>query len=284
MLARLVRELPDGDYRYEPKWDGFRCLADRDGGEVELRSRHDRPLGRYFPEVTKRSRGSLCATTRTRRARRATIEAVPSISGEAMTAQQAVLVRATGGAASPARGRARGVRSTTTGVRFDPCLPFEAWMELGQRLGTYSNATSWWLGDWLAFGQMKYGRRYKQAIAATGLDYQTLRNYAVVARRFEPSRRRPDLTFQHHADLCALPDDEQDRWLDRAAAGGWSRNEMRRHLRAAGGRPSADEILRLAVAQAQAERWRRAAERSRCAFEAWAVSVLDDAASAVVGD
>ena len=187
-------------------------------------------------------------------------------------------------AAHPARGRRRGVRSTTTGVRFDPLLPFESWKEFGGRLGLYANATSWWLGDWLAFGQMKYGRRYKEAVAATGLDYQTLRNYAVVARRFEPSRRRPDLTFQHHADLCALPDDEQDRWLDRAAAGGWSRNEMRRHLPAAGGRPSADEILRLAVAQAQAERWRRAAERSRCAFEAWAVSVLDDAASAVVGD
>jgi ATP-dependent DNA ligase len=51
MLARLVRELPEGDYVYEPKWDGFRCLARRDGGAVELRSRSDRPLARYFPEV-----------------------------------------------------------------------------------------------------------------------------------------------------------------------------------------------------------------------------------------
>jgi ATP-dependent DNA ligase len=51
MLAQLVRELPEGDYVYEPKWDGFRCLAGRDGGEIELRSRHGRPLGRYFPEL-----------------------------------------------------------------------------------------------------------------------------------------------------------------------------------------------------------------------------------------
>jgi ATP-dependent DNA ligase len=51
MLARLVRELPGGDYVYEPKWDGFRCLAFRDGDEVDLRSRHDRPLARYFPEL-----------------------------------------------------------------------------------------------------------------------------------------------------------------------------------------------------------------------------------------
>lgn len=51
MLARLVRELPRDGLCYEPKWDGFRCLVFRDGDDVELRSRHDRPLGRYFPEV-----------------------------------------------------------------------------------------------------------------------------------------------------------------------------------------------------------------------------------------
>jgi len=51
MLARLARALPEGGYRYEPKWDGFRCLAFRAGDEVDLRSRNDRPLARYFPEV-----------------------------------------------------------------------------------------------------------------------------------------------------------------------------------------------------------------------------------------
>src|SRR5215211_2218984 len=50
MLARLARELP-ADGFYEPKWDGFRCVAFRDGGEVDLRSRNGRPLGRYFPEL-----------------------------------------------------------------------------------------------------------------------------------------------------------------------------------------------------------------------------------------
>ena len=51
MLARLARELPVGDFIYEPKWDGFRCLAFRDGDDLDLRSRHQRPLARYFPEV-----------------------------------------------------------------------------------------------------------------------------------------------------------------------------------------------------------------------------------------
>ena len=53
MLARLARELPLGDYLYEPKWDGFRCLAFRDGADVDLRSRNQRPLARYFPEVVR---------------------------------------------------------------------------------------------------------------------------------------------------------------------------------------------------------------------------------------
>ncbi len=51
MLARLTRELPRGDLTYEPKWDGFRCLAFIDDAEIDLRSRHDRPLARYFPEI-----------------------------------------------------------------------------------------------------------------------------------------------------------------------------------------------------------------------------------------
>jgi ATP-dependent DNA ligase len=51
MLARLARELPEGGYAYEPKWDGFRCLAFAAPGEVDLRSRHGRPLARYFPEL-----------------------------------------------------------------------------------------------------------------------------------------------------------------------------------------------------------------------------------------
>ncbi len=51
MLARLARELPPGDFAYEPKWDGFRCLAFVEAGAVDLRSRHGRPFARYFPEL-----------------------------------------------------------------------------------------------------------------------------------------------------------------------------------------------------------------------------------------
>jgi ATP-dependent DNA ligase len=52
MEMRSVAAVPDGpQWQYEPKWDGFRCLAFRDGGEVVLQSKAGQPLGRYFPEV-----------------------------------------------------------------------------------------------------------------------------------------------------------------------------------------------------------------------------------------
>ena len=52
MLAKLTNDLPEGDgWLYEPKWDGFRCVVFRDGDDVELGSRNERPLTRYFPEL-----------------------------------------------------------------------------------------------------------------------------------------------------------------------------------------------------------------------------------------
>jgi ATP-dependent DNA ligase len=52
MDALLAAELPSGDgWQYEPKWDGFRCLAKRDGDDVQLISKSGKPLGRYFPEM-----------------------------------------------------------------------------------------------------------------------------------------------------------------------------------------------------------------------------------------
>jgi ATP-dependent DNA ligase len=52
MLAKLADEVPDGPgWLYEPKWDGFRTLAFRDGEDVHLQSRDSKPMNRYFPEL-----------------------------------------------------------------------------------------------------------------------------------------------------------------------------------------------------------------------------------------
>jgi ATP-dependent DNA ligase len=59
MLAKAATKLPTGDLFYEPKWDGFRCVVFRDGDEVELGSRNERPLTRYFPEVVAAVKANL---------------------------------------------------------------------------------------------------------------------------------------------------------------------------------------------------------------------------------
>ncbi|MGH9270564.1 MAG: ATP-dependent DNA ligase [Ilumatobacteraceae bacterium] len=60
MLAKLARAIPDGDgWLFEPKWDGFRCIVFRDGDEIELASRKERPFTRYFPELLEPLREAL---------------------------------------------------------------------------------------------------------------------------------------------------------------------------------------------------------------------------------
>jgi ATP-dependent DNA ligase len=66
MLAKSVPDIPaadgvEGGLLYEPKWDGFRCIVFRDGDEVELGSRNERPLTRYFPDVVDAAHSQLPA-------------------------------------------------------------------------------------------------------------------------------------------------------------------------------------------------------------------------------
>jgi len=60
MLATAKPDVPDGPgFLYEPKWDGFRCIVFRDGDEVELGSRNEKPLTRYFPDVVEAVKAAL---------------------------------------------------------------------------------------------------------------------------------------------------------------------------------------------------------------------------------
>jgi len=59
MLSRSVAEIPQGDFSFEPKWDGFRSIVFRDGDEVEIGSRKERPMTRYFPEVVEAVKANL---------------------------------------------------------------------------------------------------------------------------------------------------------------------------------------------------------------------------------
>jgi hypothetical protein len=112
-------------------------------------------------------------------------------------------------------------------------IEFPSWVRVGQRLGAMTRCSQWWLGDWIRFGTSRWGEKYKQAARITGYDVQTLRNIAYVAGQVEVSRRRDDLTWSHHAEVCALQPEEQDRWLEAAASGGMSVADLRIEMRAA---------------------------------------------------
>jgi hypothetical protein len=193
-------------------------------------------------------------------------------------------VARTASAASGARGRLApngSALTRRTSLLLPPNLPLTEWRRLGQQIHVIADSSAWWLGDWLIYGQDNYPDRYKRAAAETSLDYQTLRNYAWVARKIAPVRRREKLSFQHHAEVAGLPTDEQDTWLTRAEAASWTRNQLRRQIRAGRrrdeGRPEVALVQMNVVAERQ-QRWQKAAESADMELLAWIVLTLDQAA------
>ena len=187
------------------------------------------------------------------------------------------------GLVHPARDERARTPYTPVGLRLPASLSFERWQALGRQIGSITNASSWWLGDWAFYGEGSYGAKYKQAIEVTGLDHQTLRNYAWVAGRFDLSRRRDNLSFAHHAEVAALPDEEQDEWLGLAERSRWSRNELRARLRKERRAriPSGVELVRLNVDAARIQRWNAAADAASLELTEWLVAAADDAARRV---
>ncbi|PBC83935.1 hypothetical protein SAMN05428945_1422 [Streptomyces sp. 2224.1] len=168
-------------------------------------------------------------------------------------------------------------------LRIPRGLSLADWCSLGQQIQAISSSSSWWLGDWLLYGQSEFPNRYKRAITETSLDYQTLRNYAWVARRFEPHERYGDLSFQHHAEVAGLAPEERGPWLARAQENRWSRNELRRQMRARKGIAGSARATQLKMKpdDCQRERWQAAALRTGEDLLTWITAVLDDAATSV---
>lgn len=106
-----------------------------------------------------------------------------------------------------------------------------AWVKVGHRLGGMARCSQWWVGDWIRYGASRWGEKYKEAARITGYDVQSLRNIAYVAGRIDVSRRRDNLAWSHHAEVCALEPAEQDKWLDLAATQRMSVADLRVELR-----------------------------------------------------
>lgn len=179
--------------------------------------------------------------------------------------------------------------ATNTGLELERGLPLERWQQIGADLARRGNRLAWQIADWLHYGEWEYGDRYIDAIAATGLDYGTLRNYASVAGKFSMSRRRDNLSFAHHAEVTGLPFTDQDAWLDLAEEHGWSRNELRDRIRASralttttsqtGILPADLVVFRLTIPTDREQRWRHAADKAGADLQQWLIDVADQAAA-----
>lgn len=169
---------------------------------------------------------------------------------------------------------------TTLGLPLREGLTYHEWLDIGTRLTRSARTLPWMIGDWARYGEWRYGERYDQAIEITGLDKQTLKNYASVAGRFQTSRRRDALSIAHHANVQKLPDHEQDQWLDLAQEHGWSVAEMREQMKAAKGQPGrvSTTVHRILVGADREVRWQLAAQQSGYEnVDEWLVALADEA-------
>jgi N6-adenosine-specific RNA methylase IME4 len=119
---------------------------------------------------------------------------------------------------------------TRTGLTLPDDLDFDTWADLGQRIQMAADASMWWLGDWWAYGEHRYGER---AAAVLDGDYafQTFMDAGWVSKKIETSRRREVLSWSHHKEVAALDAEDQDDVLRAAIDNGWTVRETRKAAR-----------------------------------------------------
>jgi hypothetical protein len=134
------------------------------------------------------------------------------------------------------RGPARRPASPISKVAWVPQrdLGQAEWFAAGRKLGAIGRCSQWWIGDWIRYGNSRWGEKYVEAARVTGYDVASLRNMAWVAAQFDSSLRSDKLSWSHHVLLAPLSTDEQRVWLERAIDARLSVADLRLELRASG--------------------------------------------------
>jgi hypothetical protein len=135
----------------------------------------------------------------------------------------------------------------------DANLTYDRWEALGRLLGSVKRSTSWYIGDWLIFGEALFGEEHAQGVESTvserydiaervtGLTRETLMNYKSVCQSIAVNRRRENLPFSIHIEVAPLTPREQRRWLAHAEKESLTRAELHRAIREAGEAPEPGE-------------------------------------------
>ena len=128
-----------------------------------------------------------------------------------------------------------GFTLTATGLAVNKSVTEKQWEEAGRVLGHIHGATLWWIGDWLIAGEKGkwcHDGKYEDVSERFGIEYRTARQAVWIARAFELSRRRDNLTWSHHQEVAGLDKAAQEHWLSLAESEGWSKAELRKRIRA----------------------------------------------------
>jgi hypothetical protein len=125
----------------------------------------------------------------------------------------------------------KGVEISATGLSISARLSYEQWFELGKGLQSIHKSILFWLGDWLLWGEHKWGEKFSQGVELSGYSAQTLANAQWVASRIEISRRSRELSWSHHQEVAMLDPDEQDKFLHSAVEKKLGVRELRAAVR-----------------------------------------------------
>lgn len=112
------------------------------------------------------------------------------------------------------------------GLRLPEKLSFEQWLAIGEQLQIAHRSILWWIGDFLAYGEKRFGEEYAQAVENLGHSTETIRVAKWVSERVDPKRRRAGLSWSHHREVASLDPDEQARLLDAAEVESWSSRQL----------------------------------------------------------
>ena len=117
---------------------------------------------------------------------------------------------------------------TPTSLKISEDTPLDEWKKAGLFLKQAEGAIQFWIGDWINFGEKKYGKIKELSEEQSDYSYGTLRDFASVAGRL--SSRNDNLSFKHHKTVSPLEPPQQKEWLDKAEKNDWSVSELRKAI------------------------------------------------------
>ena len=124
-----------------------------------------------------------------------------------------------------------GIEITTLGLNVQGNLAFDDWQDLGYTLCSLRRAMTWCIGDWLNYGEFRYGEMYAQGEAVTGMNPDYLRNLKWIASRIPMSLRRDNRGLSWHQPVASLETEaERKFWLELADRQDWTRAELRAQI------------------------------------------------------